>query len=110
MSTIRTAKDIRGPSPLIAVDNEAPAKLMFDPPLPEPLAQGRVFIRYRTENLGVVPVFGEGALSFAPHRTYEHHCRQRAVALRRQQRRNDHLGGLGTWPAPGLDRISRPHP
>src|ERR671939_443410 len=31
-------------------------------PLPEPLAHGRVFIQYRTENLRVVPVFGEGAL------------------------------------------------
>jgi hypothetical protein len=66
MSMIRTAKDIRGPSPLIAVDNEAPAKLMFDPPLPEPLAQGRVFIQYRTENLGVGAGFWRRSLKFRP--------------------------------------------
>jgi hypothetical protein len=62
----QSAKDIRGPSPLVAIENEAPAKLIVDPPLPEPLAQGRVFIQYRTENLRVVPVFGKGALDVSP--------------------------------------------
>jgi hypothetical protein len=62
----KSARDIRGPSPLIAIENEAPAKLIVDPPLPGPLAQGRVFIPYRTENLRVVPVFGEGALKVSP--------------------------------------------
>jgi hypothetical protein len=61
-----SAKDIRGPSPLIAIENEAPAKLIVDPPLPEPLALGRVFIQYRTENLRVVPVFGKAALDVSP--------------------------------------------
>jgi hypothetical protein len=61
-----SAKDIIGSSPLIAIDNEPPAKLIVDPPLPEPLAQGRVFIQYRTENLRVVPVFGKGALDVSP--------------------------------------------
>ncbi|MBD2157289.1 DUF6130 family protein [Leptolyngbya sp. FACHB-16] len=61
-----SAKDIRGSSPLIAIENEAPAKLIVDPPLPEPLAQGRVFIQYRTENLRVLPVFGKGALAVSP--------------------------------------------
>jgi hypothetical protein len=61
-----SAKDIRGVSPLIAIDNEAPPKLIVDPPLPEPLAQGRVFIQYRTENLRVLPVFGKGALDVSP--------------------------------------------
>jgi Family of unknown function (DUF6130) len=63
---IPSAKDIRGSSPLIAIDNEAPAKLIVDPPLPEPLSQGRVFIQYRTENLRVLPVFGKGALDVSP--------------------------------------------
>jgi len=62
----QSAKDIRGPSPLVAIENEPPAKLIVDPPLPEPLAQGRVFIQYRTENLRVVPVFGKGALDVSP--------------------------------------------
>ncbi|MHC5731769.1 MAG: DUF6130 family protein, partial [Nostoc sp.] len=51
---------------MIAIENEAPAKLIVDPPLPEPLAQGRVFIQYRTENLRVLPVFGKGALEVSP--------------------------------------------
>lgn len=62
----QSAKDIRGPSPLVAIENEAPARLIVDPPLPEPLAQGRVFIQYRTENLRVLPVFGKGALEVSP--------------------------------------------
>jgi hypothetical protein len=61
-----SAKDIIGPSPLIAIANEAPPRLIVDPPLPEPLAQGRVFIQYRTENLRVLPVFGKGALNVSP--------------------------------------------
>jgi hypothetical protein len=65
-ASVQSAKDIRGSSPLIAIENEAPAKLIVDPPLPEPLAQGRVFIQYRTENLRVVPVFGKGALEVSP--------------------------------------------
>lgn len=62
----QSAKDIRGPSPLVAIENEPPPKLIVDPPLPEPLAQGHVFIQYRTENLRVVPVFGKGALDVSP--------------------------------------------
>jgi Family of unknown function (DUF6130) len=62
----QSAKDIRGPSPLVAIENEPPPKLIVDPPLAEPLAQGRVFIQYRTENLRVVPVFGTGALDVSP--------------------------------------------
>jgi Family of unknown function (DUF6130) len=65
-ASAQSAKDIRGSSPLIAIENEAPAKLIVDPPLPEPLAQGRVFIQYRTENLRVLPVFGKGALDVSP--------------------------------------------
>ncbi|HEY9630573.1 MAG TPA: DUF6130 family protein [Coleofasciculaceae cyanobacterium] len=61
-----SAKAIRGSSPLITIANEPPAKLIVDPPLPEPLAQGRVFIQYHTENLRVVPVFGTGALDVSP--------------------------------------------
>jgi hypothetical protein len=62
----QSAKDIRGPSPLVAVENEAPPRLVVDPPLPEQLATGRVFIQYRTENLRIVPVFGPGALDVSP--------------------------------------------
>jgi hypothetical protein len=62
----QSAREIRGASPLVAIEDEAPARLIVDPPLPEPLALGRVFIQYRTENLRVVPVFGRGALTVSP--------------------------------------------
>ena len=42
------------------------AKIIIDSPLPEPLARGVVFIRYRTENLELVPIFGDAALSVSP--------------------------------------------
>jgi hypothetical protein len=68
----QSARDIRGPSPLVAIENEAPARLIVDPPLPEQLAQGLVFIQYRTENLRVVPVFGKGALDVSPRIGHVH--------------------------------------
>jgi hypothetical protein len=68
----QSARDVRGPSPLVAVDNEAPPKLIVDPPLPEPLSRGLVFIQYRTENLRVVPVFGKGALEVSPRIGHVH--------------------------------------
>jgi hypothetical protein len=68
----QSARDVRGPSPLIAIENEAPPKLIVDPPLPEPLSRGLVFIQYRTENLRVVPVFGKGALEVSPRIGHVH--------------------------------------
>ena len=41
-ASAQTARDIRGPSPLVAIESEPPAKLIVDPPLPEQLAQGLV--------------------------------------------------------------------
>lgn len=67
-----SARDLRGPSPLVALDNEPPPRLIVDPPLPGPLSQGRVFIQYRTENLRVVPVFGQGALQVSPRIGHVH--------------------------------------
>ena len=68
----QSARDVRGPSPLIAIEDEAPPKLIVDPPLPEPLSRGLVFIQYRTENLRVVPVFGKGALQVSPRIGHVH--------------------------------------
>jgi hypothetical protein len=68
----QSAKDIIGPSPLVAIENEAPAKLIVDAPLAEQLAKGLVFIQYRTENLRVVPVFGKGALDVSPRIGHVH--------------------------------------
>jgi len=62
----RSARDIKGPSALLAIIGEPPPTLEVDPPLGEPLRHGRVFIQYRTENIRIVPVFGEGALDVSP--------------------------------------------
>jgi uncharacterized protein DUF6130 len=58
----QTAKDVKGATPLVAVQNEAPAKLIADPPIPEQLALGRVFIQYRTENLRIRRNGGPGRI------------------------------------------------
>ena len=71
-ASAQSARDIRGPSPLVAIENEAPARLIVDPPLPGPLALGRVFIQYRAENLRIVPVFGQGALGVSPRIGHVH--------------------------------------
>ena len=62
----QTAKSIRGASPYVAVENEAPPKLVVDQPLPEGLAKGLFWAQYRVENVHIVPVFGEGALKVSP--------------------------------------------
>jgi Family of unknown function (DUF6130) len=69
----QTAKEVKGATPLVAVANEAPPKLVVDPPIPEQLAQGRVFIQYRTENLRILPVFGAAALSVSPRLGHLHY-------------------------------------
>jgi hypothetical protein len=61
-----SARDVKGPSPLVAIENEEEPRLVVDDPLPEPLSHGRVFIQYRTENIRIVPVFGVGALDVSP--------------------------------------------
>ncbi len=68
----QSARDIRGPSALVAIENEAPPRLIVDPPLPAQLARGLVFIQYRAENLRVVPVFGAGALDVSPRNGHVH--------------------------------------
>ncbi len=61
-----SARDVRGPAPVVPLASEPPARLIVDPPLPEALANGRVFIQYRAENLRIVQVFGPGALAVSP--------------------------------------------
>ncbi|CCD91000.1 conserved hypothetical protein [Bradyrhizobium sp. ORS 375] len=67
-----TARDVRGPSALLGFDDEPPPRLIVDPPLAEPLAAGKVFIQYRTENMRVLPVFGTGALDVSPRVGHVH--------------------------------------
>ncbi|QEX21611.1 hypothetical protein FRZ61_15400 [Hypericibacter adhaerens] len=71
-ASAQSAKDIVGPSPLVAIENEPLPRLIVDPPLAEPLSRGLVFIQYRTENLRVVPVFGKGALDVSPRIGHVH--------------------------------------
>ena len=57
----QTAREIPGPAAVIPLASEPPAKIVVDPPLPEPLARGLVVIQYRTENLRILPALGPGA-------------------------------------------------
>ncbi|MGO6719272.1 DUF6130 family protein, partial [Rhizobium ruizarguesonis] len=56
----------------ITIEDEPAPKLIVDPPLPEPLSRGLVFIQYRAENISIVPVFGEGALRVSPRLGHVH--------------------------------------
>jgi hypothetical protein len=62
----RSAREVRGATPYLAIENEPPPKLIVDPPLPDLLDKGVVWIQYRTENVHIVPVFGKGALGVSP--------------------------------------------
>ena len=62
----QSAKEIRGATPYVEIENEAPPKLIVDPPLTNLLAQGIVWIQWRVENVRILPVFGKGALNVSP--------------------------------------------
>jgi hypothetical protein len=62
----RSAREIRGATPYAAIENEPPPRLIVDPPLPDLLDKGIVWIQYRTENVRILPVFGKGALDVSP--------------------------------------------
>jgi hypothetical protein len=61
-----SAKDIRGASPYVAIENEPAPKLIVDDPLPEGLPLGVFWAQYRVENLRIVPVFGASAAQVSP--------------------------------------------
>lgn len=62
----QSAKEVRGASPYLAIENEPAPKLIVDPPLPEGLAIGVFWAQYRVENVRIVQVFGAGALQVSP--------------------------------------------
>jgi hypothetical protein len=62
----QSAREIRGASPYLAIENEPAPRLIVDPPLPEGLAQGIFWAQYRVENVRIVPVFGAGAVQASP--------------------------------------------
>ena len=63
----QSTREVREVSPYVAIENEAPPKLIVDPtPLAAGLAHGIVWIQYRVENVHIVPVFGAAALNVSP--------------------------------------------
>jgi len=62
----QSAKEVRGATPYLEIKNEPAPKLIVDPPLPDLLDQGVVWIQWRAENVHIVPVFGKGALNVSP--------------------------------------------
>jgi hypothetical protein len=62
----QSAREVRGGSPYVAIENEPAPKLIVDPPLPEGLSQGVYWAQYRVENLRILNVFGEGATKVSP--------------------------------------------
>jgi len=69
----RSAADVLGPAGVAPLTTpQPPARIIVDPPLPGPLAQGKVFIQYRAENLRIEPVFGAAALLVTPRIGHVH--------------------------------------
>src|SRR5271155_1896658 len=63
----QSARVVREVSPYVAIENEAPPKLIVDPtPLAAGLAHDIVWIQYHAENVRIVPVFGARALNASP--------------------------------------------
>lgn len=61
-----TAKEIRGATPYMEIQNEPAPRLIVDAPLPDLLERGVVWIQWRAENVHIAPVFGKGALNASP--------------------------------------------
>ena len=62
----QSAREVRGASPYVTIDNEPAPKLIVDPPLPDMLPRGIAQVQYRAENVHIAPVFGAGALQVSP--------------------------------------------
>ncbi|MBV8660004.1 MAG: hypothetical protein JO142_19460 [Burkholderiales bacterium] len=54
------------PAAVIPLESEAAPKLIAYAPLPTALARGVVIIQFRTENMRILPVFGNAAASVSP--------------------------------------------
>jgi hypothetical protein len=68
----KSAKEIRGATPYIEIKNEPSPKLFVDPPLPNLLDKGVVWIQWRVENVHIAAVFGKGALQASPRLGHLH--------------------------------------
>lgn len=54
------------PAPVVPLSGEPAAQIIVDAPLPAQLARGYVVVRYRVDNLRILPVFGPAALNVSP--------------------------------------------
>lgn len=61
-----TATGPSAQSTLVPIENQPAPRLMVEPPLAGPLAQGIVFIPYRVENLQILPLAGPVARTLSP--------------------------------------------
>jgi hypothetical protein len=50
----------------VPLPSQPPPALVVDQPLPAQLATGLVVLRYRAENLRIVPVYGQAGLAVSP--------------------------------------------
>jgi len=64
--TMLTTQVVFSPAPVIPMASQDPARLIVDSPLPEQLAKGYVVIRYRAENVRIMPVYGPAASGVLP--------------------------------------------
>jgi hypothetical protein len=55
-----------GPAPVVPLPWQPAPRLIVDSPLPEQLARGYVVVRYRAENLRIMPVYGPAAVGVSP--------------------------------------------
>ena len=77
----QSAREVRGASPYVAVENEPAPKLIVDPPLSEGLALGVFWAQYRVENVRIAQVFGASALNVSPRVGHLPNCRRFALAV-----------------------------
>jgi hypothetical protein len=66
MPPMQSADEVHRETASKRPQNEQPPKIILDPPVAEALSRGVVIIKYRTENLQILPVFGPGALAVSP--------------------------------------------
>jgi hypothetical protein len=60
----QSAREVRGPSPYVAIGNEPAPEADRDPPLRDQAGWGIVQIRYRVMNVHIVEVLGAGAARY----------------------------------------------
>jgi pimeloyl-ACP methyl ester carboxylesterase len=81
IATAMPAATTFDPAPVVPLANQSPARLVVDSPLSEQLARGYVVVRYRAENLRILPVYGQAALAVSPRLGHLHHSGRLALAL-----------------------------